>query len=679
MKALTIVILFFLACNSGFCQKQGQELMDSLLSEIPKAPNDSIRVRLYKQVADGYFFIDTEKAFQFSRTGLSLAKKISWNRAISIFLMMIGRGYSDKGNIDSCMHYYNKALVLQKKAGDNRNIATTLINMGTAEQNIRSNYPKATEYYFEGLQYAEKEKSPYMIASANNNLSVIYLAQNNNGKALSYATKALGICQKQDGQDPNFLNEWGISLINMANAHLALKNSALAETHFKKAISMYDKSQNQEGIATGYYGMASLPGLDYRSKIEYGTKSKALWEQVNPIHPIAVDNLGNLGISYLNVARYDSLNKVRRGDIVPQSTEALLLIAEKYLRKAVELSHQKGDLNRRSYYTGVLSELQALRGDYKNAYFNFREFQTVQDSIFSQERKNEIAEQEGKREIALRDKQIELNELALESQKKQRLGLIFGVILLSVIGGLLLWQNRTRKRTNTTLLHLNAELDEANKIKARFFAILSHDLRSPVSNLINFLHLQKEEPDLLSPQIAEMHQKRISESAESLLENMESMLLWSKGQMQNFRPQTKTIEVETLFSYIRKFFSGVSDVQFSFDNPQSLTVTTDEDYLKTIMQNLTGNAVKALKKTPDARIRWEARLENGQIILSITDNGPGASAEQLNALYSSNEITGGKTGFGMHLIRDLANAISCSVTFKSRPNEGIEFQLTFAQ
>jgi signal transduction histidine kinase len=128
-----------------------------------------------------------------------------------------------------------------------------------------------------------------------------------------------------------------------------------------------------------------------------------------------------------------------------------------------------------------------------------------------------------------------------------RFGLIIGLALLAVIGGLLYWQNQTKKRTNTTLLHLNNELDEANKIKARFFAILSHDLRSPVANLINFLHLQKEEPDLLTPELAEMHQKRITESAENLLENMESMLLWSKGQMQHFKPQVKSIAVEDSF------------------------------------------------------------------------------------------------------------------------------------
>jgi signal transduction histidine kinase len=52
--------------------------------------------------------------------------------------------------------------------------------------------------------------------------------------------------------------------------------------------------------------------------------------------------------------------------------------------------------------------------------------------------------------------------------------------------------NLIRKKTNTTLLHLNNELDEANKIKAKFFAIISHDLRSPIANLVSFLNLKKD-------------------------------------------------------------------------------------------------------------------------------------------------------------------------------------------
>lgn len=122
--------------------------------------------------------------------------------------------------------------------------------------------------------------------------------------------------------------------------------------------------------------------------------------------------------------------------------------SEKYLRRTILLSDQKGDVDLKSYYRGVLAELQAETGDYKSAYLNFREFQKVQDSLFSQENKNNIAELEGKREIELRDKKIEINALELKAQKRQRLGLLIGLGFIVTIVGLLYWQNRIRKRNN---------------------------------------------------------------------------------------------------------------------------------------------------------------------------------------------------------------------------------------
>ena len=218
------------------------------------------------------------------------------------------------------------------------------------------------------------------------------------------------------------------------------------------------------------------------------------------------------------------------------------------------------------------------------------------------------------------------------------------MLLITLADGLFHRQSLATKKANAQLLRLNAELDEANKVKARFIAILSHDLGSPVANLINFLHLQKEEPDMLTARQAEMHQKRIAASAEGLLENMESMLLWSKGQMTNFKPQAKPVLVSGLFEYIEKFFAGEPNVAFSFSNPGGFTVVTDENYLKTILQNLASNALKALRNAPNAHIRWEAAEQGAEVILSIIDNGPGASAEQLSTLYKDDAGIGVRTG-----------------------------------
>jgi signal transduction histidine kinase len=248
--------------------------------------------------------------------------------------------------------------------------------------------------------------------------------------------------------------------------------------------------------------------------------------------------------------------------------------------------------------------------------------------------------------------------------------------LLATIGVLIFYQSRSRKKTNTTLMLLNTELDEANKVKTKFFSILSHDLRGPVAKLINFLHLQQQAPDLLNREISAEHTKKITTSAENLLENMEGLLLWSKGQMGNFKPDKKTVAVRKLFSDIENNFLGTENIKIIFDDSNELHINTDEDYLKTIMRNLTGNAIKALNNVADATVTWKAWEENGNPFLSITDNGPGIDVQQLDTLNNSDAIVGIKTGLGFHLVRDMAKAIACNISVTTEPGKGTRFQLS---
>ncbi|RZJ50320.1 MAG: ATP-binding protein, partial [Flavobacterium sp.] len=92
---------------------------------------------------------------------------------------------------------------------------------------------------------------------------------------------------------------------------------------------------------------------------------------------------------------------------------------------------------------------------------------------------------------------------------------------------------------------------------------------------------------------------------------------------------------------------------------------------------LTGNAIKALEKTENSKIIWKAWQQENQIYLSISDNGSGGTQEQFKALYDDSEVVGIKSGLGLHLIRDLANAINCKIEVNSKPCFGTTFTISF--
>ena len=118
-------------------------------------------------------------------------------------------------------------------------------------------------------------------------------------------------------------------------------------------------------------------------------------------------------------------------------------------------------------------------------------------------------------------------------------------------------------------------------------------------------------------------------------------------------------------------------MKFIFENPNNIQINTDENYLKTIIRNLTGNAIKALNEIDNPIIIWKAWQENNQTFLSISDNGSGGTQEQFKALYDDKEVSGIQFGLGLHLIRDLAKAIDCEITVDSKVNEGTTFTLKF--
>ena len=92
---------------------------------------------------------------------------------------------------------------------------------------------------------------------------------------------------------------------------------------------------------------------------------------------------------------------------------------------------------------------------------------------------------------------------------------------------------------NQQLDELNNELSIANDTKAKLFGVISHDLRSPVSSIVQLLHLQKENPEHFNTELQNQYNERLNKASENVLETMEDLLLWSKSQMNNFTPQYK--------------------------------------------------------------------------------------------------------------------------------------------
>ncbi len=674
MKAgLLISAIFFLLHVNA--QNQRISFIDSLLGEAQKTNVDTLKVKLYTSISDWFIDNDISKALLYADTVALMAKRIDQKEGIAASLANYGNIYNFKGEYIKAIAYFKKAFEINKELKSARGMANNLYSLGSANERL-SNYPDATSYYFESLRMNEGlPDNEQAIANCLGGIAVIYFLQKDYEKSLEYSIKVIEI-QRSLNNGVGLANEF----INVADTYYRLADSVNAAKYNLEALALTKKLglSFQEGIVYSQLGV--LNSNNPAVSLGYLFKAQKNLDAISPGFSSSILNRGEIGRAFLKLYKTGKGMPViaDNNDLLPRP-EDILQKAQLYLQNAVTESRGTGDKDKEASFSADLAEVQYIKGEFKEAYRNLNISYLLHDSLYSQENKNKIAALESQKKVDLKDKEIQINKLAIANQQKTQVGLIAGLCLLGIIGGLLFRQSYTRKKTNAALLKLNTELEEANKLKARLFGIISHDLRGPIANLVNFLHLQKESPGLFTDEQVSANQKKISHSAESLLETMEALLFWSKEQMENFKPQIKNIAVSDLFGYIQKFFSQTEQVVMKYNFEPGLTVTADENYLRVIMQNLTSNAIKAVHSRPGATIEWNATMQGDNTLLSITDNGPGISNENAKALFEDNITINAKTGFGFHLIKDLAKTMRYKISIQSHPETGTTFTLSAMQ
>jgi signal transduction histidine kinase/Tfp pilus assembly protein PilF len=652
-----LILLFFLIPITCLSQNAvNQTIVDSLLIELPKAQDDKLKVDILNNISVQYIGKDIAPLEKYAKQALEMAQKIEYKDGMAYAIRNLGIVAATNTDFKTALMYYDKAL----ECTTNKKIRGQILGSIGKVYSAQANFPKAIDYLSQSLLLFEDIEDKKLQTVALSNLSTAYLLYGDIEKYKFFKEKSVLISQLKS-----------IATIAMDDKkENCLENS----TETSKAIDYYENklkaaATDNNKIKTSEYLMNEsviLLNAKNTDKALENLKQSLVIEKQN-------NNGANIAINYhLTANAY--LDKAKL-EMDKGKKIVLLNVAISYLKQSLILCKKLNLLDQSLIALNKLSQCYELRGDYNLALEAYKAAMQYKDSIFNQTNKETIKNIEDKRTIDLKNKEIQLNKVKLEVKEKQRWFYIIGISFLAILGGLLFFQSQVRKKTNQKLQVLNSELDHANRSKIRFFGILNHDLRSPVANLISFLRLQKESPEMLDAESSQRLQDKTMTGAVNLLNSMEDILQWSKSQMSNFKPQPKTISINNLFEDTKNHFSSIEKVNIFFENPENLEIKADENYLKTIIRNLTGNAIKASNAVEQPTIIWKAWQENKEKYLSISDNGKGGTQEAFKALYDDTEITGIKTGLGLHLIRDLAKVINCKISVVSIPNTGTTFKL----
>jgi signal transduction histidine kinase len=225
------------------------------------------------------------------------------------------------------------------------------------------------------------------------------------------------------------------------------------------------------------------------------------------------------------------------------------------------------------------------------------------------------------------------------------------------------------------------DLERAMGERSRFFASLSHELRTPINAVIGYNHLLQEKVfGPLNEKQADAVAKA-NRSARHLMDLVDDILDISKieaGKMEIFPEPVELVDLLMDTTTSLQLQAREKGLHLRLHAPDSVPITTDPGRLRQVVLNLLSNAVKF---TADGGIdvRVEDQQEGG-VVIRVADTGPGISAEDRERIFEEFEqgASGGAgtgTGLGLAIARRLARLLGGGLDVDSEVGSGSTFIL----
>lgn len=244
-------------------------------------------------------------------------------------------------------------------------------------------------------------------------------------------------------------------------------------------------------------------------------------------------------------------------------------------------------------------------------------------------------------------------------------------------------ERRVEERTRDLNAAL-AKAERSDQVKSAFLASMSHELRTPLNSIINFTKFVNK--GVMGPVTERQSDtlNKVINSGKHLLNLINDVLDMSKiesGSMHLFVEEDVN-PTEIIQSAVTSGQSLLEDkpVSLELSLPDDLPLMTgDRQRLYQVMLNIISNACKF---TEAGQIQVKAHRQQDEIVISVSDTGPGIAAEDADAVFEAFKQTrtgvrqGSGTGLGMPISKNLVEAHGGKIWFESVVNQGTTFHVS---
>ncbi len=570
---------------------------------------------------------------------------------------LLGTAYNRVGNYRESLEIYTQMRDLAEEMGEERMVMGITQNLGNTYSSL-GDIPEAVNSYLTSLELAEEARDTLVIAVVLDNLASVNEKDENYELAEEYLLRALDLNKKINNRRNQITNHMSFGIL--------YKNWGkydLAEENFSKVLEISEELDNTISEVQGLYNF----GLLYDEMGEYD-KAIEMFEQ-----SLAMSREFGIGIG-----AYYNQNGLANVYVDLGNNEEAVELFEEALSIAESVGAQ--DLIRET--VNSLHQTYEKMGDTLRAYPYLKRYMAMRDSLAETERENALARQEVELGLRLERENRELAEEAFRAEERNLKITISLLAILLVVLMITIWLYRNKKQMNSKLRNQTEELMGVNKEKDKLLSVLSHDLRSPLSNIKGVVYLIRE--NVLKGKDINKALDEIDAKLQNGINTLTNYLQWAQSQRQGIEAEIEAVDIQQTVQNVQEEFSMAArnkNVIILNNVRENSRVLGDPHLMSVVLRNLISNAVKFVPTDGSGKVILESEESKNEVLIRVIDNGEGIPENQKKNIFKAfmpgSKDSGGErgTGLGLSICKDLIEKQGGSIHFESTPGEGTTFTL----
>ncbi|MBC7864899.1 MAG: tetratricopeptide repeat protein, partial [Bacteroidia bacterium] len=493
MKTIKISLLFFFIVATCVSQGDKNKVIDSLLKVISFARQDSNEAKAFAHLSLEYEAKgDFDKGIEAAEKGVSLAKKISWQRGEADNYKSLANNYLRKSEFDKALQFNQLAMDIYVKLNDLKGIGGYYGLKGVIYKN-KGDYPEALVNQFKSLEIAKKAGRKKAMAGCLGNIGSVYMLMGNYPKAIENLINSLKVFEEL-GLKQNV----AINLGNIGNLYSKTGDYDKAIEFQKKSLLLREELGDKDGVALV---ASSLGGIYYQKNesadaIKYYEKSSERCLLTGNKLILSANKVG-LGCVYERLQENKKARQyfeegialkkeigdehglavvyVKMADL--NFNENNLQASKKYASLALEIANKFDNSEIAEQSNFQLYTIYKKEGNIAKALYHYEQRTMLRDTIKSSSNQKFIQQKQLEYEFDKRSfadsvkhkQEMKAGELELASQKAelkheqtQRYMLYGGLALLLIVAGVV-WKAYANKKKDNIEIQLQKSETERQK------------------------------------------------------------------------------------------------------------------------------------------------------------------------------------------------------------------------